>query len=148
MDNPGITLETEPYFKNGLWGWDGSQWRKNNLIWSYHSRYVENLGDLNPAGGTYQKTSTAVPDGYVYVVNGIYIANATAARDTVVIYLALNGVSCFVLYNVAPVVGVPDLVLGSFVLSAGDYAVVTQYSIEAGDDMYAAIWGYKMQIAA
>jgi hypothetical protein len=143
----GPTNPSEVYFDKGLWGFDGTQWRRLNLLFGYYDRYVENLGNTNAPSGTYTKNGTSVPSGQIWVVNCIGFVNATGARGQVALVVVAGGVTCYLKTNPTPTTGVPDIVTGNFVLKSGDYVLVQQYSVVSGDYLIAYALGYKMKVA-
>ena len=143
----GITNPTEEYFKDGLWGWDGTRWQKAGLPLWYRTSYFEDLGGT-ATSTSWSKYSTVVPTGYVYVVSAVSLRNETQA----------SGCTEFLLYNDAGlyvhlawaaslVQNQPLVWSGSVVLSAGCYIRVIMGTIQSGDGIFGGLAGYKVAIA-
>jgi len=141
-----ITDPTEAYFKDGGWGWDLTRWRKLALLFGYTDRWAENLGTAAAPGGTYTGAGTAVPAGYVYVLQALSIANNTGARGMSRVWIRSATYFCFLGCVATPAQYEPCYFSGAIVLKEGDYAVVQQADAVAGDVIYAAAVGYKMKI--
>lgn len=142
----GITDPTEPYFKNGGWGFDGTVWRKNNLLWGYHDRWYEDLGGDRDGDGTYTAHSTAVAAGYVHVVEFVSFRNITGSRGAVQLRAKVGVLFWILKYNATPVLNVPDIAYGPFTLKEGDQVTVRQSACLDNDELEAVVWGYKMRI--
>ena len=143
---PGITNPTEGYFKDGNWGWDGTQWRKGAIPFAYTSQWYENLGTAAAAGGIYTQNSTAVPAGYIYVIQAMSIENETGARGMARLYVRPSGLYCCIGYVLTPAQYQPTFFTGQVVLKAGDIVTVQQFATVAGDDIRAVVIGYKVAI--
>ena len=142
----GITNPTEEYFKDGIWGWDGSQWRKLGLLFGYYDRLAAQVVNTSAAAGTNMLTGTAVSAGEIHVIQAIAAIdyNSTTTR----IYVsATGGVITIPLadeYSVAAEHWVIKTV--NIVLKAGDCLNCIFYGCTAGDDLYLRWWGYKMKV--
>jgi len=144
---PGITNPAEAFFKDGTWGWDGTQWRKLPLVWGYSKIWDENLGGAGPTG-TYSATTSAIPADEVWVLQAVSLRNYTRAPASIQIYIArASGGVVFLGFDSAPALAVPLLVTGTFVLRTGDTVWVAATSCVVGDTMQGGVVGYKMAIA-
>jgi len=143
---PGITNPTEGYFKDGNWGWDGTQWRKGAIPFAYTSQWYENLGTAAAAGGTYSKNSAVVPAGYIYVLQALSIENDTGGRGMARVFARPSGLYTCLGYTLAPAQFQPTYFSGQVVLKAGDTVLVIQLATVAGDVIYASVIGYKVAI--
>ena len=76
----GPTNPTEAYFDKGLWGHDGTQWRRLNLLWGYYDRWTVRVAVSSTGAENTSAFTTAVPAGYVYVAQSVfaYHSDATA----------------------------------------------------------------------
>ena len=146
MDNPGITLETEPYFKNGLWGWDGSQWRKLNLLWGYHDRYAEAKQNLDANGGPTCLQFSTVPVGEVWVVTSVVWVDVDSGVATITLNLSNGSLTCVIYVENGALANVYKTVQLNVVMKAGDYLIVGFYSTTLHDSIFAWALGYKMSI--
>lgn len=144
---PGITNPAEPFFKDGVWGWDDTVWRKLALLWGYTDRWEEDLGEAGVAAGHWTTSSTAVPAGYVYKLELAVLSNGSGARGlaTISVHGAAN--AYVVKYSVGLAQYEPHLLTGAFTLKEGDKIDFRMNNCLVGDLLYAGVWGYKMAIA-
>ena len=143
----GITNPTEQYFKDGVWGWDETAWRKLAMLWGYSDRWAENLGGTKSGAGTYLASTVAVPAGWVYVAQFAFFRNITGVRGNAGIYFYDTVTAYWSCYVVAPVAWIPLLWNGAVPLCAGDSLRVTQSTCLDGDVIQAGVWGYKMRVS-
>ena len=142
----GITNPTEEYFKDGCWGWDGTRWRKLNLLWGYYDRLVDQQVNLNAAAGVNFLNHPAVPAGEVWVVTGCSAVDVNTATR---IQLGMTcGAAAPVVYDYGtPMAGswvaTPAI---NIVLKAGDLMWTLFVACTLNDDIYSNIWGYKMRV--
>lgn len=141
-----VTQPTEQYFKDGVWGWDASRWRKLALLWGYTDIWVENLGTADADAGNYLAATVAVPAGYVYVLEHLTIRNKTGARGAVYLSIGDGSPWVYVVVNLTPAQHIPDAFNGPITLKAGYQARVYMASVLANDAIDAAAWGYKMAV--
>jgi hypothetical protein len=142
----GITNPTEEYFKDGIWGHDGTRWRKLNLVWGYYDRLCEQQANLNAAAGVNFLNHTAVPVGEVWVVTG---ASAVDSNTATLIQLGMTcGAAAPVVFSYGtPVAGTwVATPAANYVLKAGDLMWTLFVACALNDDIYSNIWGYKMRI--
>jgi len=142
----GPTDPAEEHFDKGLWGWDLTQWRKLPMLWGYSAGWAEDLSGTQSGAGNYLATTTAVPAGYVYVLQSAMIRNDVNARTRADIYLARSGSNYLIYVNAAPVVAIGNIVNGSWVLMPGDQVLVYYVGCLDGDVLVGGVWGYKMAI--
>jgi len=143
---PGITNPTEEYFKDGLWGWDGTRWRKAGLLFSYTAEILGQAVDTTASTGVNDLLGTAVPAGEVWVITAMEVHNITSGVSAALLGVMRSSVfyaaaSCGAL---AQVVGLPWG--GTIYLVAGDRAAGRLKGCTAGDDIYFTYFGYKMAI--
>lgn len=142
----GPTNPTEIYFDKGGWGFDGTLWRKLNLLWGYNDQLFEKKVNLAALLGDNILYHTAVPAGEVWVVTG---ASAVDANTATRIQLGMSGGGTFSIIwdygTPAPGVWVAtpaeNIVLKAGALMWTDFLVCA-----VGDDIYSSIWGYKMKV--
>ena len=142
----GITNPTEEYFKDGTWGWDGTQWRKAGLLWSYSDRYVERAKNESAAAGNNNLEGSTVPAGEVWVVQGVLVMNEYTATQCNV-FLTISGVGYTLTERVtlAPNVWY-HFAINPAIMKAGDYLRAFFSNCQAGDALYMDINGYKMKV--
>jgi len=144
---PGITDPAEEYFKDGIWGWDGSAWRKLPLVWGYSDHYSQRVYTVNAATGVNALTFTAVPVGEVRVILGMTAYNNTSTITRVEFKVWAAAIPITLYWEDTPVL--QDLVkfYGNVVLKAGNYLQASFSGCTAGDDLWGYAWGYKMKVA-
>ena len=142
----GITDPTEEYFKDGLWGWDGTQWRKLGLLFGYYDRLAGQVSTTDAAAGANTLTGDTVPAGEIYVVQ--MVAAIDSNSDTTRVYIRVyGGVVMMPLadeYSVTAGHWVTSTT--NMVMKSGDYLDCIFYGCTAGDDLYLRWWGYKMKV--
>ena len=143
----GITNPTEEYFKDGTWGWDGTQWRKLGLLFGYSDRLADQVVNDNASAGTNTLTGTTVPAGEIHVVQ--MVAATDYNNDTTRIQIRANGgtVTMPLADELTVTAGHWVTNTANIVLKAGDYLDCNFYGCTAGDDLYLRWWGYKMEAA-
>lgn len=116
-------------------------------IFSVEDRWYENLeGEVT--GGTFSNTSTPVPAGEIYVLQAVSIRNNGRAGvniDFMFDNAAIFGI--YIYYKASTLQYEPAFLTGNFVLKEGDFVYVKIDGCQAGDDVDAAVWGYKMSAA-
>lgn len=142
----GITDPAEDYFKDGIWGWNGSAWRKLALIPGISSLYREVESSIGVGAGTQNLQFSACPAGKMRIISQ-FSARCTTANPTYIILLAnLGGKWHFIEaknYNNAYTTISTS---GPIYLEAGDYLNARFSACQAGDDIYAYASGYEMEI--
>lgn len=127
--------------------YDGSAWRKNNLLWGYNDVFDETVQNLSASAGLNSLTTTAVPSGYIYVVVAASTVNiTTACTRTRKVATGSGGGYCDFHTTPTPAAGVHETIDCWIPLKEGDYVTAYFYGCVAGDDIYLSIWGYKMKI--
>lgn len=142
----GITDPAEAHFRLGLWGHDGTVWRKLNLLWGFYDRFEENLSETKSGDGAFQAYSTVVPAGEVHVLQNAHLVNNTRAGGVTTISLYGTGGPYYVATGAAPAVNVGVIINGAWVLKAGDKVRLRMNTCLDGDSIIAGVWGYKMKV--
>lgn len=142
----GITDPSEEYFKDGLWGWDGSQWRKLGLLWGYYDAYHERCVNSSADAGLNHLYATVVPEGEIWIVTAAFASDVSSAISDV--SLLVQGVSSpYVLVRkVNPVALEGAEFSGSVVVKAGERVRADFNGCTAGDGLYLYALGYKMKV--
>lgn len=144
---PGITDPTEAYFKDGQWGWDGTQWRKLPLVWGYSDTYREYIYEDNVDAGTNLLDGSAVPAGEIWVVTFVRAHCVQAGLTRINIYQYYDTTSLY-LYSVeSPAAYVYAGGPCSIVMEEGDKIRAAFLNCALNDDIRLYITGYKMAIA-
>jgi len=131
----------------GVCGWDGLVWRKLPLLWGYSDRWAEVLGGTQSGAGSYEKFTTAVPAGQVYVLEFVAFQNNTGQRGDVTIGIK-DGTYIYSLDTfTTPTQYETCTWFGRMTLKAGDQVKIIQATCVNGDVLYGVAWGYKMKVA-
>lgn len=146
MDGMGPVQPTEPYFNKGLWGWDGSQWRKLALLWGYRDRYAERKYVADGVAGDNTLQTTAVPEGYVYVVQAVSVVDVSNAPTAVQINACSASVFACLKSDGSPAANVPTFWTGEVCLKKDDYIRGFLTGVTLNDDLVLDVWGYKMAV--
>ena len=142
----GPTQPTEQYFDKGLWGYDGSRWRKLALLWGYTDRYAEKELAVNVAAGSHALAFTVVPSGEVWTVTQCSGYASTSNPSLVTFRLMADGVAYDLLITGYTTAWHTVRLVGEIVLKAGDYLVVYFEGCVLNDSLYAFATGYKMAV--
>lgn len=143
----GVTNPSEASFKDGIWGHDGTAWRKLPLVWGYYDRLAEFVEYTKVGAGDALRTLFTVPEGYIYIVNATMSIN----NDKVVAqnHLLYNGSNYYTIYR-----GVPTVVAQwmpnpnvFYVLKKDDKLTFQFVGCSADDVLEFAAWGYIMKVA-
>ena len=143
----GITDPTEEYFKDGCWGWDGTQWRKLGLIFGYYDRLAGQVVNLNASAGENILTGDAVPAGEIWILQAICALDSTSNVSRIYIRANTGTVACVItdVYSIAA--GHWFAAATNMVMKTGDYLNCTFAGCTAGDYLYFRWWGYKMKVS-
>lgn len=144
---PGITDPTEAYFKDGTWGWDGTQWRKLAMVWGYSERYAEIELEEDVSAGDVTLTFSTVPDGEVWVV-GVFSAYLFTGSTIDVHFRIVSSAGSQILS--IQDTGTAHLTRHAptpIILSKDDYLQVVFSGCPATANCYANVNGYKMKVA-
>lgn len=143
---PGITNPAEAYFKDGLWGWDGSVWRKLPLLWGYSDTLTEHKASTNVSAGDASKNFSVVTSGEIWVIASFVAWSDQANISTIEFYLddgEDNQLICREVYSTAEVTVKAPVPL---YVPPGGRLRVTFKDCALNDDIYATVTGYKMKI--
>lgn len=142
----GITKPTEEHFDKGLWGRDGSQWRKLGLLWGFWDTYSEVVHDVNVSAGDAVLDFGAVPAGEVWVVQHFAFVSYQANASRLELGALVGGLVVWVEVS-APVVAYQSVSAHhDIVLEVDDYIRAIARDAVEGDDFHAYACGYKMKV--
>jgi len=142
----GPTNPTEQYFKDGQWGWDGTQWRKLALSWGYSDRYAESLTGVSVGPGATYVYGTTVPAGEVWVVEAVAVKHNDPVARNVQIHAVAPGVGMVVAETLGAITWGITYFVGRMTFKAGDRVRVQGWNVAVGQTVYLEAWGYKMRI--
>ena len=147
---PGITNPTEEYFKDGGWGWDGTQWRKLNLTFGYYDRYAEKQEGINVPAGTQTFNFATVPANEVWVITAFTAYCSTANPFVIGLYQIATGVAAsevltFVGFNSTSSPNVVYTFAQPVEVAATDDVLVTITNLDKqSQDIYSTIIGSEV----
>ena len=143
---PGITNPTEEYFKDGTWGWDGTAWRKLNLLWGYYDRILDSVLVADATAGSNVLTFTTVPVGQVWIYTTISALNSDTNPSVIDVNMYSPTLLVRLMEWVLPGANVTVQISGQFILKAGDTLKVVIGGCTLNDNLYAWAGGYKMKV--
>jgi len=144
---PGITDPSEQYFKDGLWGWDGSQWRKLPLVWGYSEDYSEKVVESDVPAGSVTIDLSTVPAGEVWVIQRFLCTPSQVNITRMRLQKRVSG-TAYDLRSITSFTAYNNVVVDSvFSLPAGANLRVSMAGAQAGDDFVVTAAGYKMKVA-
>lgn len=143
----GPTDPTEPHFDKGLWGYDGTQWRRLGVVWGYADRLKLDLSETSTGGGSTTVTSTAVPAGYVYNVQTLFVWHDDPVARYTVFYFKVGAALTRIAFHAA----LPQYQflepLGGLIMKEGDQLQAICVSLANTERVYLTAFGYKMAVA-
>lgn len=131
----------------GICGWDGTAWRKLNLLWGFYAQYMENLSNVNCSVGDNFLNGLVVPAGEVWRVSLCAAVNTCSASTYIDIHIYDGSTFCTVYSKKAPAAGEYVVLNAELTLVEGDCLRARVRGATAGDDFYFRVNGYKMRIA-
>jgi hypothetical protein len=143
----GITDPAEGYFKDGLWGWDLTQWRKLPLLFGYSDAWADSTVNNDLDAGANNVDLTAVASGYVVVLTSLSFVYVGTPPTYVTVQLSLGG-SVYQLYRqLAPASNQLYDRQGWWILEAEDFVRCSVVGATLHDDLRVTGTGYAMAIA-
>ena len=142
----GPTNPTEAYFDKGLWGHDGTQWRRLNLLWGFYDRWSESKSGTAGASGYWLVGTAVVPAGYVYVLQAAALLCMNRATTSASISVTDGTVEVPVSASAALAANTFLFFAGEAVLKADDRLYFYLNGTANGDTIVSVAWGYKMRI--
>lgn len=144
---PAITDPNEPYFKDGIWGWDGALWRKLPLVFGYSDTYLDLTHALG-TGGDLGLNLSVVPAGEIWVVSA-FSGYPLDANHPNYVYMGIKrGAAYYALQRL------PSLAQNTSIqcptplyLEEDDRLAIVWDNAVLNKDYYAYAHGYKMLIA-
>jgi len=128
-------------------GWDLTAWRKSALLWGYTDRYLEAILETDASTGYNQLQTSAVPAGYIYVIQTMAARNVN--NNPTNVFLMVSDGTTAVPVNVVLAPGANTWVFwaGAAVLKEGDKVRANFNGCVLNDNLELRVWGYKMAIA-
>lgn len=142
----GVTNPDEESFKDGIWGHDGSVWRKLPLIWGYTDRWAERATGVSTGGAATDADTVVVPAGQVYQLEGWTVEhNDTVARVVYLSCVSSDG-SVQIYADTSFAQNTQAYGVNRFTLKEGDRLRFTVWGLTSGKTAYLDVWGHKMRI--
>jgi len=117
-----------------------------NTIWGYKDRYFDYESNPDADAGTNYLVFDAVPEGEVWVLDGIWAKDDDSAIGGIAFVLYLDSVSIHLESFDTPGAGESTNWDGHGVLKEGDYIRAAFYGCTLHDDIMARVRGYKMDV--
>jgi len=143
----GITSPAEPYFKDGIWGWDGTVWRKLSQLWGYSDQYAEVAEETVSADGNVSLYLSTVPAGEIWVVEFVTFRNRDTAIPEIQGYLDGTSADIRFYHNLNVVAGTYYTWAGTVRMKEGDRIAGFFGGCVTNDVVRLQAMGYKMKIA-
>jgi len=141
-----ITNPTEIYFKDGIWGHDGTQWRRLNMLWGYYGAYAERAQNTSLPAGSSAVNMTLVSSGYVRVVDNIAFLCISATITAAYLEATIGGTTVVLDVQPAPVSGTWYILHPHVTLAAGDRILLGITGATLNDDAAIDACGYQMRV--
>jgi len=141
-----ITNPTEIYFKDGIWGHDGTQWRRLNMLWGYYGAYAEHAENTSLPAGSSAVNMTLVSSGYVRVVDNIAFYCISATITAAWLQATIGGTTIVLSVQSAPTSGIWYTLHPHVTLAAGDRILLGITGATEDDDAAIDACGYQMRV--
>lgn len=141
-----IALKTIEDVQANSYGWQGADWRKDPLRLGYSDTLKVSWSDTNLAAGTNTVVSAAVPADTLWVGTSFALQVISATVTSFSYALTMGGTTMVLQQRRSPVTSIYYGITGEFVLKAGDMFAALVYGATAGDNLYARVTGYSIDI--
>ncbi|MBA7568658.1 hypothetical protein ES708_10392 [subsurface metagenome] len=142
----GITDPNERYFKDGSWGWDGTQWRPSGLLSGYTENLCIRTQEIHAAAGNVNLDVEAVPGGELWVVTSLFAMNSVSNVTKVLVSIVYEDVPYYLATCGALAEWVGFTWNGNVYLPEGYFIRARFYGCTAEDDIEIAVHGYKLTV--
>ena len=143
----GPTDPAEAHFDKGLWGFDGTVWRKLPYLWGYSDRYAASVENTNAAAGSNALYLTAVPENELWKIEIVKALNYNKLVETTLLMKSAAG-DYVEFYRETPTVLTKAMFwTGSITAKYGDQVCASFIGCDAGNDLFLTAWGTKMYLA-
>lgn len=143
---PVSTVATGSSVQGQVYGWDLSNWRKLPILWGFMDRLVDNF-DTTIGGANVNIYSSAVPTGYIWIIQCISVRNASAGPTNYTMFMRANGSQASFFHDEQGLAQWRAAIYnGEFVLKAADDIGVNVVGGAAGNNIQARLWGYTMKV--
>jgi len=143
---PGITDPSEQYFKDGVWGWNGSAWRKDGLHFSYCGQVLGLVTVASASAGTNYMSGDSPAAGEIWVITGMEVHNTASGVETARLAVRAGGKNYWLAASPALATRVGLSWSGQAIVESGDVPYAGLWGCTAGDPLSFTYVGYKMTI--
>jgi len=141
-----ITMPYEEALGARQYQYDGSSWRRSNMLLGYNTVLDEDAGGT-ASGTSYTFATSAVPSGELWILQAASIRESNRNTGPVQIYITKNsGALIFIAFSASLTRYYPLLVTGEFVMAEGDTLSFYVGGTVAGDTIQGGALGYKMDL--
>ena len=143
---PGITDPSEQYFKDGIWGYDSTVWRKLALLFGYSSRLAEAATTVSTGAAD---TFVDIPNplaSEIWIVQSASLRHDDPVNRSMEIQIRSPTVAVIAALGAGYAAWVPLVWNGAVPLAQNDMIRGHGVAIAIGQTLYLEIWGYKMGI--
>lgn len=137
----------EEHFDRGLWGYDGTRWRKLALLFGFTDTWQDTAYVASAGAGTYTKQYGPVPAGEVWVLNTVLAIDIASDASSVRFGVGVAALGTAFGWVNSPGVGVAVTWVGSIPIKEGDSLWVQIFGVIAEDNLSTSVVGYKMDVA-
>lgn len=154
-----VVQDTPADLAPGIYGWDGSVWRKLSvdtsgrplviqyglvsgqahrqpMILGYSGDKTQEISELLSPGGTRVLTSDAVPAGEIWDVQVMFGLDVNSATTATSLRIHANGIVAAMVREAPTVANIPTLWNGHVVLSEGDTLDAQFLGVVVNDNLY------------
>jgi hypothetical protein len=144
--NVTASLAADQNVQARAYGWDGSAWRKLQLLFGYTDRWAEQVTVVSTGAGTTTASTTAVSAGYVHVAENIVVYHSDPVAR--ICNLFHNDGAANRYLGIAPALAQNTgfHIPGRVILKAGDLLSATIAALAVGQGVVLAVNGFKMKI--
>ena len=112
----------------------------------FESRWAEYVCVKFPAGGNVYITTTAVPSGYLYVLQALDIWHSTGSSNDNRVLLSTGTTQVSILIAGTLAADTPAVFQGELILAPGDVVMYSTVGLPAGAYLNLRVWGYKVRL--
>ena len=130
----------------GICGYDGSVWRKSNLLLGYNAVYHDRVVETSASAGENNLYGEAVPENEIWIITAMSAWNNTRSIDVVTVGIVTDISTQWVDNVLSPAAQELAKFSGHLILAEGHKAWGYYSSCTEGDLLVLEIFGYKMAL--
>lgn len=142
----GPTNPNEPFFDKGLWGFDGSVWRKQGVIWSYRDIWRDKRTFASAGDPETELSVVTPPSGEVYTLEGWNISHSDDVARVARLEVFITGYPLIIWASDGMA---PDVIIygvNSFTLRSGCTVRLIVEGLATGKELFISVWGVMMKV--